>query len=502
MAESPSTGTLYDSFSPLAVSLRRSDPALRFGMSLFGSSADRVAASAPSTPRSPQASNAETASGYGTPISPATTAAAPTSSTASSGTAASPATAASTASPAATATNSALARLHDDDLLELLGRQVADQTAATRDACIAIIDDEPLTVALVRKYLATGGYTNFVSTSDPTEALTLIARAQPDVVLLDVMMPFVSGLDILHAIASDETQQGPRVLMMTASSEARVREVCLSLGAADFLAKPIEPTEMVTRVRNTLVQKTTQDELANQNARLEDEVARRTAELVRSREEVVHCLARAAERRDDDTGHHVLRVGRYVSVIARRLGLSDEHAKLLELAAQLHDVGKIGIADDILFKPGRLDEQQIDMMRRHCALGRQIIHPLSLEEKQAMRTHPRLGSELLTARRSPLLSLASRIAQTHHERWDGTGYPLGLAGEDIPLEGRMTAVADVFDALASRRPYKEPFPREKCFAILEEGRGSHFCPRCLDAFFEARDEIVAIQIELMDDDAF
>ena len=387
-------------------------------------------------------------------------------------------------------------------LESLLAAQAAEQIAQTGDAKIAIVDDEPLNVTVVRKHLKRAGYSRFVGTSDSTEALDLIRGERPDLVLLDVMMPRVSGLDILHAMALDPSLSGIRVLVMTASQESRMKQVCLGLGAVDFLTKPLDPVEMNARVRNTLMQKRAADRLVEQNARLESEVTRRTDELVRSREEVVHCLARAAERRDDDTGHHVLRVGRYVGVIARNLGMGEDRVALLELAAQLHDVGKIGIPDEILFKPGRLDEQQIDLMRRHCAEGRQIIRPLSAEDSRAMRTHTRMGSELLQVDRSPLLQIAARIAQTHHERYDGTGYPLGLAGEDIPIEGRITAVADVFDALASKRPYKDPFPRQRCFDILEEGRGTHFDPQCLDAFFAASEEIVAIQLELMDDDAF
>ena len=387
-------------------------------------------------------------------------------------------------------------------LQKLIDNYAADQIAATGTSTIAIIDDEAANVAIVRKYLSDIGYSKFVTTSNSVEALSLIREHRPDLILLDIMMPHVSGIDILHALALEDDGAGPSILVMTSSSDARIKQICLGLGTDDFVHKPLDAIELTARVRNTLMQKRTRDRLAEQNAKLEEAVSRRTAELVRSREEIVHCLARAAERRDDDTGHHVLRVGRYVGVIARRLGMAEDRVGLLELAAQLHDVGKIGVPDSILFKPGKLDEQQIDVMRRHCTVGRQIIRPFTAEEQRTLRTHTRMGAELLTVQRSPLLSIASRIAQTHHERWDGTGYPLGLAGEDIPLEGRMTAVADVFDALASKRPYKEPFPRQRCFEILEEGRGTHFDPACLDAFFAGAEEIIEIQLELIDEDAF
>lgn len=173
---------------------------------------------------------------------------------------------------------------------------------------------------------------------------------------------------------------------------------------------------------------------------------------------------------------------------------------MLEHAAQLHDVGKIGIPDSILFKPDKLEPAEFDLMKKHCALGKQIIEPISEKDWAVLKTHTSRGESLLHVRTSPLLMLAARIAQTHHEKWDGSGYPLGLSGEDIPLEGRIVAVADVYDALSSARPYKEAFPREKCFAILQGGRGKHFDPHVLDAFFAQAEYIVDTQMQLMDEE--
>ena len=209
-------------------------------------------------------------------------------------------------------------------------------------------------------------------------------------------------------------------------------------------------------------------------------------------------LARAAEHRDNETGNHVLRVGRFAGIIARELGWSASQAEMLEQAAPLHDVGKIGVPDSILFKPGKLEPQEFDLIKKHCAWGKQIIEPYSDRELRLIQSHTRLGENILHVRSSAMLMMASRIAQTHHENWDGTGYPLGLAGEDIPLEGRITAVADVYDALSTKRPYKEPFPRQKCFEILNEQCGKKFDPRVLEAFFARIDDIVATQLELMD----
>jgi putative two-component system response regulator len=312
------------------------------------------------------------------------------------------------------------------------------------------------------------------------------------------MMPEVSGLEILRLARLDATLFSTPFVVLTASCDARIKAEALRLGAADFLAKPVDPSELGPRVRNVLAAKAHRDHLERDNEELERRIREATAELEASRREVIHCLARAAEYRDDDTGQHVIRVGRYAGLIARELGFDEEAIDQLELAAQLHDVGKIGIPDAILLKPGKLDPDEFERMKRHCKFGKNIIHPISESELDRLRTHTEVGAKILAGPSSPILRLASLIAQTHHERYDGSGYPLGLAGEDIPLEGRIVAVADVFDALSSARPYKPPFPRETCFEILREGRGTHFDPTVLDAFFRRQSEIIRVQIECMD----
>jgi putative two-component system response regulator len=367
-----------------------------------------------------------------------------------------------------------------------------------REASILLIDDEIINTQIVRKYLNDAGYMSVECLSDSTAAIPFIRKQRPDLILLDVMMPQVSGIDILHVISLDEQLQHIPVLIVTATSDSEVRREALDLGATDFLAKPIQPTDLLPRVRNALTSKYYRDAMIAYADDLERQVQFRTAEVEASRREVVHCLARAAEFRDDDTGQHTVRVGRYVGAIARELGYSDHDVDTLEVAAQLHDVGKIAIPDGVLRKPGKLDPEQFEIMQRHCAFGKSIIEPLRSTEWSLLKMHSHLGANLLSVASSPLLMLAARIAQTHHERWDGTGYPLNLAGEDIPIEGRMTAVADVFDALSTKRVYKPAFPREKCFAILAEGRGNHFDPRVVDAFFNCEAEIVRIQIEHMD----
>jgi putative two-component system response regulator len=368
----------------------------------------------------------------------------------------------------------------------------------TLDSTILILDDEPYNVMVVRKYLRDAGYTNLLALTDSTEALNVIAEKNPSLLLLDIMMPKVNGLDILRILRADEETRRLPVLILTASTNTETKREALDMGATDFLPKPVDPTELLPRVRNALATKVYEDRLVNHAGELEEAVRRRTAELAASRQEVIHCLARAADYRDNNTGHHVIRVGRYAGIIARELGLPEADVESLELAAQLHDVGKIGIPDAILNATGQLDPEQFVVMQRHCSFARKILAPLGEREWRTLRTHSQLGASLLQISSSPILMLAARIAQTHHEWWNGAGYPLGLAGEDIPLEGRITAVGDVFDALSTPRSYKVPIPREQCFAIMEEERGTHFDPRVLDAFFARSEEVIQVQIEYME----
>ena len=374
----------------------------------------------------------------------------------------------------------------------------ATKRATPIEGRIMTIDDEETNILTVEAYLQRVGYQDFVSTMDSRDALAELHTNQPDVLLLDIRMPHVSGLDILRSMSMDSKLRHIPVIVLTAATDPTTKQQALDLGASDFLTKPVDPHDLVPRVRNALTIKKHMDEMADQNARLEHLVKRRTEDLFNSRQQLILSLARAAEHRDDDTGNHVIRVGRYAGLIASELGWSEQRVQMIEQAAQLHDVGKIGIPDSILFKPGKLEPNEWTLMKKHCSFGAEIIEPFSGKELQQIRSHAGLGAEILHIRSSPMLMMATRIAQTHHERWDGSGYPLGLAGEDIPIEGRITAVADVFDALSSERPYKKAFSREKCFSILEEGRGSHFDARVLDAFFVRSEEIIRVQLELMD----
>ena len=371
-------------------------------------------------------------------------------------------------------------------------------TEEIKSAKIMIVDDEEINVLIAAQYLEEVGFHNFVTTDQSTKALRIMRDQNPDVLLLDISMPEVNGFDILRVMMLDPVLSRIPTIIVTATTEPEDKYKVLSLGAYDFLTKPVDPSDLIPRVRNALQFKMQYDRKVREAAELEQAVERRTAELLQSRQQLILSLARAAEHRDNDTANHVIRVGRFAGIIARGLGWSSERAELIEQAAQLHDVGKIGISDTILLKPGKLEPDEYDLMKKHALLGKEIIEPFSARDLEVLKSHARLGRNILQMRSSPMMMMAARIAQTHHERWDGTGYPLGLAGEDIPVEGRITSVADVFDAVSCKRPYKPAFPREKCFRILEEGRGTQFDPRMLDSFFANADEIVEVQLALAD----
>lgn len=374
------------------------------------------------------------------------------------------------------------------------------------DALITIVDDDAYNVLVVRKMLQQAGYTRFATTTDSNCVVDMIRREPPELLLLDIMMPGLSGLEIAQIIRDGEPaiSQTP-IIVLTASTEREVRNDALRLGVSDFLSKPVDPCELVLRVNNTITAKARFDELSRLSHSLDElvqsktrELEARTRQLEESRRQVIFCLARASEFRDNETGRHVIRVGKYAGLIAEQLGVEPAGCDAIEQAAQLHDVGKIGVPDAVLNKPGKLAPDEYALMQKHCSYGKEIVSVLSAEEDAQARDHTTLGANMLNVDAHPVLKMAARIALTHHEYWDGNGYPLGLAGEDIPLEGRITAVADVFDALSSRRPYKAPLPFQRCMEILEEGRGTQFDPAVLDAFVAVRSRVIEVQIKYSD----
>jgi putative two-component system response regulator len=325
---------------------------------------------------------------------------------------------------------------------------------------VLAVDDQAANVLLLERLLAAWGFREVRTTTDPGSVVDLVATWDPDLLLLDLQMPQPDGFAILDALAArgHEPARLP-VLVLTADITPDARRRALSAGASDFVGKPFDLDELRLRVANLLDARRLQAELLAVNHRLEDRVRERTRELERSRLEVLERLALAAEYRDDDTYRHTERVGRAAALLARRLGLSAEESALLRRAAPLHDIGKVAIPDRILLKPGRLTPEEFEEMKEHTTAGARILG----------------GSA------SPLLQMAEVVAASHHERWDGSGYPRGLAGEDIPLHGRLVAVADVFDALTHARPYKDAMPVEVALEEMEAMRGS-FDPRVKAAF--------------------
>jgi putative two-component system response regulator len=325
---------------------------------------------------------------------------------------------------------------------------------------ILIVDDQEPNVLLLERILRGAGYPNIRSTTDARLALDLFSRFDPDLVLLDLMMPHLDGFEVmrrlqLHVPAGDYMP----ILILTADMTQEAKRRALAGGARDFLTKPLDVDEVLLRIRNMLETRRLHRLLRDQNERLEERVRERTLRLEEAYLDTFEKLALAAEYRDDATGRHTLRVGLMASLVARELGLPSSEVELIERAAGLHDVGKVGIPDHILLAPRKL----------------------TLEEFEIVKTHTWIGAKILSGSRSPLLQVAEKIAWSHHERWDGTGYA-GVSGADIPLVGRITAVADVFDALTHDRPYKEAWPPERAFTEILGQRGVHFDPQIVEAF--------------------
>lgn len=361
-----------------------------------------------------------------------------------------------------------------------------------------IVDDDPLLIKVVSRLLQNEGYTEFLPVPDSREAMHEINMHSPDLVLLDIQMPHVSGMDIMRARQCLTAAQFIPFIILSSSHDASTKRQALELGATEFLNKPVDPSDLKVRVQNALLVKAHQDHLANYALELSRQVELRTAELERSREQIIHCLAKAAEFRDNDTGKHVVRVGMYCSIIAEQLGFDAGFCRRIELAAQLHDVGKIGVPDSVLLNPGKLDEESFLIMQKHCDLGCSIIEPLARHEIEYLKQHSPDGSLTRSDQQSSLLIMAANIAKTHHENWDGSGYPNGLSGNQIPIEGRITAVADVYDALSSVRPYKTAFDREKSIAIILGESARRLDPAVVEAFLARIADIEQVRTTFAD----
>jgi putative two-component system response regulator len=379
--------------------------------------------------------------------------------------------------------------------------------AVASGARILIVDDDPVVSGMLGVTLAAAGF-QVVEANSGEEALALLAKAAepnhgqlPDIVFLDVeMWNGIDGFEVCRQLKANPATRRIPVIFLTAKSDPAYEQLGFALGAIDYIAKPISPPIVNARVRTHLALKAAADFLQDRNVYLEQEVERRTEEAHRRTEELrisqevtMVALASLAETRDNETGNHILRTQHYVLALARHLcnharfsaALSEEVVDRVFKAAPLHDIGKVGIPDRILLKPGRLDAAEFEIMKTHTTLGRDAIE----------NAQQRVGVSV------PLLEVAKEIALSHQEKWDGSGYPEGLAGEAIPLSARLMAVADVYDALVSRRVYKAPMSHGQATEIIVAGRGQHFDPDISDAFvaLQAQFQLIAKRFEDQDE---
>jgi len=335
---------------------------------------------------------------------------------------------------------------------------------------ILIVDDSRSSLAFLKQVVAQLGFPDIECVLNPLDALRRAADEQFDLVLVDNIMPRMDGVEVTRRLRARDDYRLVPIIMVTSDDDPQLRVGAIAAGATDFVHKPFDATELQARVRNLLALRLAQTELADQAQWLAREVEIATRHLVAREEEIIWRLARAIEYRDGDTGEHVSRVAQISRIIAEGIGLDAERCRNLYLAAPLHDIGKIGIADAILTKPGKLTPEEISVMRQHVSIGARILENGSSE----------------------IIRTAERIAQSHHERWDGAGYPDRLSGTDIPIEARVVAIADVFDALCSERPYKRAWPIADAYREVVKLSGSHFDPACVAAFESRWSEISAL----------
>ena len=346
---------------------------------------------------------------------------------------------------------------------------------------ILIVDDTSENLAILGELLS--GYRRNFALNGIDALAQLHAGDPPDLILLDVMMPGMDGFEVCHRLKSDAKLREIPVIFITAMDDSAAETKGFALGAVDYITKPFNAAVVKARVKTHLDLKAAKESLAQQNQILETQVAARTVELKDALEQVthgsletIHRLAHAAEFKDKCTGEHVVRMSQYSAVVADRMGLGGKEVELLLHAAPMHDIGKIGIPDRVLLKPGKLDPDELKIMQEHAAIGARILS----------------GSD------SPIIKLAEEIALSHHERWDGGGYPNKLKGTDIPLAARIAAIADVFDALTTLRPYKRAFDISEALELISNERGCHFDPTVTDSFLGVVDKILQIKSRLAD----
>lgn len=356
---------------------------------------------------------------------------------------------------------------------------MSDLEKEARQTEILIVDDNPANVLLLEKILEKDGFAHIYSTTDPREVLAMYEEHRFDLVLLDIRMPHLDGFQVMEQLSEVIEGDYLPVLILTAQTDKETRLRALELGAKDFITKPFDQTEVLQRIHNMLEVRILYNFQRDMNEILEEKVRERTRELTETRLEIIRRLGRAGEYRDNETGMHVIRMSKSCQTLALAAGLSEEAAEMILNASPMHDVGKIGIPDGILLKPGKLTP----------------------DEWETMKTHSEIGADILDEHSSEMIQMAQRIALTHHEKWDGSGYPKGLKGEEIPMEGRIAAICDVFDALTSERPYKKPWPVDEAVDHINENSGSHFDPRLVEVFNRVLPEILRIRDQYADETA-
>ena len=341
---------------------------------------------------------------------------------------------------------------------------------------ILIVDDNPVNLQVVQKILSNDGYINIDTTTDPSLVRDMYRSNMYDLILLDIHMPQMSGFDVMAQLQCDYPGDYLPILILTADQSEDVRNIALSSGAKDFINKPFERLEVILRVRNILEVRLLHKEVIKDKHELERRVMERTQQLFDIQVNLIRCLGKAAEYRDNETGMHVIRISETSACLARQMGLSEKECEIIRHASPMHDIGKIAIPDRVLLKSGHLTES----------------------EWEVMKTHAEIGAEILAGQESELLSAAALLASSHHEKWDGSGYPLGLKGEDIPLFARIVTICDVFDALLSHRPYKQPWTVTDTVDYIHDNSGVIFDPQVVNHFDQVLGDLLTIRAKYPD----